>query len=63
MKKIFVKPREGLRVKNPVDWQPLPPEGKKVERNTYWIRRLKAGDVIEIKEEIKSLNYEGLDNG
>jgi len=48
---IGVKPaKEGLIVRDPVTMQPLPPHGKAVPRNSYWLRRLKAGDVVEAKE-------------
>ena len=49
MSKLFIKPRSGLIVRDPLDdkYRPLPAEGKHVERSTYWLRRLSAGDVVE----------------
>ncbi len=46
---LHVKPsREGLIVLEPSSKQPLPAEGKEVSRTTYWLRRLRAGDVVEV---------------
>lgn len=47
--KINVKPAPGLRVVDPVTRQPLPAKGDEVERSVYWLRRLREGDVTEIK--------------
>lgn len=44
---IKVKPAEGLIVRDPVTREALPPKGKTVPRNAYWLRRLKDGDVVE----------------
>lgn len=45
---MHVKPgREGLIVLVPVTKQALPPEGAEVPRTTYWMRRLRSGDVVE----------------
>ncbi len=45
---MHVKPsREGLIVLVPATKQPLPPEGAEVPRTTYWMRRRRAGDVVE----------------
>lgn len=46
---IKVKPAEGLVVRNPADAKALPPKGKTVPRNAYWLRRLKDGDVVEVE--------------
>ena len=44
---MHVKPaREGLKVLVPSTKQALPPEGMEVPRTTYWLRRLRAGDVV-----------------
>jgi hypothetical protein len=45
---IHLIPIAGLRVVNPATGQPLPPDGETVERDTYWIRRLGDGDVIQV---------------
>lgn len=46
----IVKPAAGRRVVNPATMTPLPGEGAAVEWGTFWIRRLRAGD-IEVAEE------------
>lgn len=44
---MFVKPsREGLIVLDPGTKQPLHPEGADVPRTSYWMRRLRSGDVV-----------------
>ena len=49
---MFVKPKPGGLVRQPErKFQPLPAEGKLVPKSPYWIRRLRAGDVVEAKEE------------
>lgn len=46
---FHVKPsREGLKVLVPGTKQALPPEGAEVPRTTYWMRRLRSGDVVEV---------------
>ncbi|MDP1673373.1 MAG: DUF2635 domain-containing protein [Burkholderiales bacterium] len=45
--KLFVKPAAGRRVLDPATRKALPAEGAEVERNTYWLRRLREGDVAE----------------
>jgi hypothetical protein len=42
---LFVKPKPGMLMRDPVNHVPLPPNGKTVPANTFWIRRLHAGDV------------------
>lgn len=47
---MFLKPKEGLVVRDPNDMLPLPKEGKEVHGNlSFWVRRLEDGDVIEVK--------------
>lgn len=46
---MFVQPKQGLQVRDPVSYQPLPPEGAEVPRDSYWLRRLRSGDVVEAK--------------
>ena len=36
-----------LQVRDPGRGDILPPEGRHVPRDTYWLRRLSAGDVLE----------------
>lgn len=44
---MFVKPAPGLRIVDPLSRLPLPAAGKEVPASTYWLRRLRQGDVIE----------------
>jgi hypothetical protein len=44
---MFVKPAPGLIVRDPETREPLPPHGDWVPRTTYWLRRLRDGDVSE----------------
>lgn len=46
--KIFIKPAPGLTVRDPDTLQPLPRDGAEVDRTTHWLRRLAAGDVVEV---------------
>jgi len=62
MSKVLLKPKEGLRVKDPKTMQALPPEGKKVALNTYWLRRLKVGDVVKCEEPAVNGQPENSDN-
>jgi hypothetical protein len=45
---VFVKPAKGLRVRDPISKLHLPEEGKEVPESTFWIRRLKSGDVVQV---------------
>lgn len=42
-----VKPRTGAKVMKP-DGTLLNPNGEEVEKITYWVRRLRDGDVVEV---------------
>ncbi|MCY1542051.1 hypothetical protein D9M68_777750 [compost metagenome] len=43
-----LKPAEGRLVRHPGSYKPLAAEGESVEMNSYWHRKLKAGDVLEV---------------
>ncbi|HAP0140371.1 TPA: DUF2635 domain-containing protein [Escherichia coli] len=43
-----IKPAEGKAIRDPLTMKLLDPAGEEKPRNSYWIRRLAAGDVIEI---------------
>lgn len=45
---MLLKPAEGRQVRDPEMRDLLPAEGREVTRNTYWLRRLRDGDVIEM---------------
>ena len=53
----MIRPKEGLKVRNPLNGLPLP-----ADRNTavyptqFWLRRLKDGDVEESKAEEKKVS-------
>ena len=50
MEMIFVKPLDGMRVRDPMaDNAVIPPGGKRVTRNGYWTRRILDGDVEEVE--------------
>jgi len=46
MKKIYLKPAEGITVPDPELGGHLPPEGREVNDSPYWRRRLKDKSVI-----------------
>jgi hypothetical protein len=43
---MFVKPKPGLTVRDPDTRAALPPEGREVQPTTWWLRRVKSGDVV-----------------
>ena len=45
MEYVFVIPKAGQIIRDPVSKLPLPAEGKKVKLDTYWRRRILDGDV------------------
>lgn len=46
MQTKFLKPAADLKVRKP-DGRHLNPEGEPVELNSYWLRRIDDGDVVE----------------
>lgn len=42
---FYIKPKEGLRVRDPITQRPLASEGEIKPRNAYWLRRERDGDV------------------
>jgi hypothetical protein len=46
MKKVFVKPKKGTVVIDPVTRLNIPDEGAEVTFSTYFSRRIKDGDLI-----------------
>jgi len=40
-----VRPRPGFVVRDPETKQPVPAEGREVPASTYWMRRVKDGDL------------------
>lgn len=47
---FFIKPAPGRRLADPVTGAYLPEDGALMSRSGFWLRRLKDGDVIEIKQ-------------
>jgi len=51
----FVKPREGLLVRDPISKTPIPETGTNVDwsghAGRYWRRRVKCGDVSIVEPE------------
>ena len=47
---MFVKPKDGLIVRDPLNFLPIPKEGKEVAENQYWRRRIEDGDVFVVSE-------------
>lgn len=55
MKRAFLKPAPGLKVRDPVTKQHLDAAGQwkpmEGDAGTFWRRRIAAGEVIEVKPE------------
>ena len=47
-KTVFIKPVSNGLVRDPISKIPLKENGEKKSLNTFWRRRLKQGDVIEV---------------
>jgi hypothetical protein len=47
-----LKPAGSALVRKP-DGKHLKPEGERVEMTTYWVRRIAAGEVVEVTEAAK----------
>jgi len=47
--KLFIKPAPGRKVRDPITTHPLADKGEKKPRNTYWLRRIAEGDVIDLE--------------
>jgi len=44
----ILKPAGDNKVRRPDNGKHLKPEGEKVEINSYWQRRIAAGEVVEV---------------
>lgn len=49
MQRLFVRPAEGLLIRDPKTLQLLPAEGKFVKWDSYWERRKLRGDVVLVE--------------
>jgi len=47
MDQIFVSPVPGVKVRDPQTLRHIPESGQLVPRDSYWLRRLADGDVVE----------------
>jgi hypothetical protein len=47
---MFVKPAEGIKVRDPISKLHLPETGAEKPDSMYWRRRLIAGDVVLVEE-------------
>lgn len=45
--KLFLIPKPGVEVTDPITNAPLPVEGAEKPRTAYWFRRLRDGDVTQ----------------
>lgn len=54
---MFVKPLKGRSVPDPARGDLLPSGGRNVEENSYWLRRIAAGDVARVKQD-KAKNHD-----
>ena len=46
-KRVYIKPKQGLVVRDPATFKRLPEEGDWVTLNSYWTRRLGDQDVVK----------------
>ncbi|CAG0966883.1 hypothetical protein MTYP_01042 [Methylophilaceae bacterium] len=54
-----IKPASGRQVPDPDKGGYLPPEGRNVEPNLYWLRRIADGDVVKVST--KTAKIKGAD--
>lgn len=47
MARMFMKPAEGRKVRDPISLRHLPDEGAYVPEDTFWLRRKQDGDVVD----------------
>lgn len=53
---MFVRPAQGLKIRDLESGHYLPETGQSVPRTPFWLRRLKDGDVIEGTESVGAVN-------
>ncbi len=46
---LYLKPAGSVKVRDPRNGEHLATAGAELPRNYYWLRRLKDGDVVEVK--------------
>ena len=52
--KVLKPSKKDLVVINPLTGLKIKEEGQEIVMSTYWARRLKCGDVVEVKSQAKS---------
>jgi hypothetical protein len=57
---LKVKPRDGLKIRDPQRGDLIEPEGRTVPRTTYWLHRLRDRDVIAVIDEREALLREAM---
>lgn len=57
-KQIFIIPKQGLKVIDPLTRTPIASEGQNVEKTVYWQRRILSGDVVQGSEELAKVETE-----
>lgn len=45
---MLVRPAPGVQLRDPVTGHFLPAEGAEVQPTAFWLRRLRAGDVVAV---------------
>jgi hypothetical protein len=53
MSEFTVKPAPGKAVRDPRTMEPLAANGERKPRDTFWLRRLAAGDVVVVDDKSK----------
>ncbi len=48
---FIIKPATEDKVRDPITKQHLAAEGEEKPRTTYWLRRLMAGEVVEVSNQ------------
>lgn len=51
-----LKPLNGRSIPDPARGDLLPADGRNVEKSSYWLRRLVAGDVEQVETETKTVS-------
>ena len=58
-KLIFIIPKHGLKIIDPLTRKPIDSQGQYVEKTVYWQRRIKDGDVVQYgPDELRNVKEE-----
>lgn len=47
---MYIKPNQGIKIRDPLTRAFLPEEGTNVEESGFWLRRVRDGDVTVVRE-------------